>query len=67
MIVRLHSITEPFSRETALRFVYATLLTLKFGDLPAPYQQRIEQARDEELELWTERILFADSLDAVFA
>lgn len=44
-----------------------TLLTLKFGDLPAPYQQRIEQARDEELELWTERILFADSLDAVFA
>jgi predicted transposase YdaD len=41
-------------------------LTLKFGALPEEVEQRLEQADCAQLEAWSERILFANSLDEVF-
>jgi hypothetical protein len=41
-------------------------LTLKFGELAEADRQRIEQADVETLLLWSERILFADTLDKVW-
>lgn len=41
-------------------------LQLKFGQLPDAISQKLQQASEAELDLWTERILFAESLDAVF-
>jgi hypothetical protein len=42
-------------------------LQLKFGDLADEYQQRLNQADAAELDLWTERVLFESSIEAVFA
>ncbi len=42
-------------------------LQLKFGDLAGVYEARLKQADAAELDLWTERVLFADSEEAVFA
>lgn len=41
-------------------------LQLKFHELDATTLARLDNASEAELELWTERILFADSLEAVF-
>jgi predicted transposase/invertase (TIGR01784 family) len=41
-------------------------LTLKFGVLPPPVQQRLLHAKDEELNRWAERVLVANSLEDVF-
>ncbi|TDQ39463.1 hypothetical protein [Thiopseudomonas denitrificans] len=41
-------------------------LQLKFRDLNADVLARLDNASETELELWTERILFADSVEAVF-
>ena len=54
-------------RTQALRQTLEKLIQLKFGNLPQGYAQRIQQADNSELELWTERILFADSIEALFA
>ena len=43
------------------------LLQLKFNQQAQEYEQRLFQASDVELNLWTERVLFADSIEAVFA
>lgn len=43
------------------------LLKLKFGDRAERWLAKLEQASNEQLELWAERILFADSVEAVFA
>ena len=43
------------------------LLQLKFKDQAAVYEQRLFDAKPAELNLWTERVLFAESIDAVFA
>ena len=42
-------------------------LQLKFNEQAREYEQRLFQASDAELNLWTERVLFADSIEAVFA
>jgi hypothetical protein len=42
-------------------------LTLKFGPLPEHVRTCIEQATLVDLEQWLERVLFAGSLDEVFA
>ena len=47
--------------------VLLRLLSLRFGKLPAPVVQRMQEAADAELAGWTERVLTAPSLDAVFA
>ena len=54
-------------RVLALRQTLEKQLQLKFGSLPPEYLQRIEQADSSELELWTERILFADSVETLFS
>lgn len=43
------------------------LLVLKFGALPPSIESKVSQAGTEELEVWTERVLTADSLDDIFA
>lgn len=42
-------------------------LTKKFGELPEGVRTRVDEAREEELNAWAERVLTADSLEAVFA
>lgn len=42
-------------------------LQLKFNQEAAEYEQRLFQANEAELNLWTERVLFAESIEAVFA
>lgn len=39
----------------------------KFGSIPAEIEQRIQAAFPEELDRYVERVLFADSIAAVFA
>jgi hypothetical protein len=41
-------------------------LALKFGELPADVDQRIAAARPDEIERLIERVLFAETLDALF-
>ena len=43
------------------------LLQLKFKDQAAVYEQRLFDAKPAELNPWTERVLFAENIDAVFA
>ena len=43
------------------------LLQLKFNEQAREYEQRLFQANDAELNLWTERVLFAETIEAVFA
>lgn len=43
------------------------LLQLKFGTVSAEHEQRLQQASSDELDLWTERVLFAESVEAIFA
>lgn len=40
-------------------------LTLKFGELSEPAAHRLATATDAELDRWIERVLVADTLDAV--
>jgi len=40
-------------------------LQLKFGTLPEAVQRRIEQANEQTLLEWSERVLTADRLDEV--
>jgi predicted transposase YdaD len=46
--------------------VLERLLIRRFGQLPDAINNRLSGATAEQLELWTDRILFADSIDAVF-
>ena len=41
-------------------------LRIKFGKLPDNIANRLEQASEQELEFWSERILFKNSLEAIF-
>jgi hypothetical protein len=47
-------------REVVLR-----LLRQRFGRIPAATVARIDKAGAAELDKWTDRVLFAESLDAV--
>ena len=47
--------------------VLRLLLAQKFGELPNEASARLEAATYEQLSAWTDRILTADSLAAVFA
>ena len=47
--------------------VLARQLQLKFGPLTESTQQRLHQADETRLDVWTERILSAQSLDELFA
>lgn len=42
------------------------LLTLKFGELPSWTEQRLLDANTEQLDVWLERVLEAEQLEAIF-
>ncbi|MBL8725543.1 MAG: DUF4351 domain-containing protein [Planctomycetes bacterium] len=42
-------------------------LRRRFGSLPEPLEARLRTASPQQLELWTDRMLDARSLDEVFA
>jgi flagellar biosynthesis/type III secretory pathway protein FliH len=54
-------------RKEGERALVRKLLTLRFGELPADAEQRLEQASLAELERWAERVLTARNLAAVLA
>ena len=54
-------------RISTLQGTLQKLLQLKFGESTAEYEQRLLEAEEAELTLWTERVLFAETIDAVFA
>ncbi len=41
-------------------------LTVRFGELPLEVSRRLEHATETDLRKWSERLLFASSLDGVF-
>nr|VFJ67208.1 MAG: hypothetical protein BECKDK2373C_GA0170839_11622 [Candidatus Kentron sp. DK] len=43
------------------------LLGYKFGALPSELRRRMEGARPEEVALWEQRVLSAQTLDEVFS
>ena len=43
------------------------LLALKLGAVSPDHERLLEEASPEDLDRYLERILFADSVDAVFA
>ena len=43
----------------------AKLLALKFGELPGAVRERLAKGSADELDLWAERVLTAESLDEV--
>ena len=43
------------------------LLTSKFGDVPSVVQSRVAAATEVEVDLWSDRVLDAETLEAVFA
>ena len=49
----------------ARRAVLEKLMRLKFGTLDAEHATRVQAASPEDLDRWLERILTADSPDAV--
>ena len=53
-------------REEALAAMLTKLLIRRFGSLNAVTQARLRQATAEQLEAWTDRILDATDLEAVF-
>ncbi|PIE83011.1 MAG: hypothetical protein CSA09_03705, partial [Candidatus Contendobacter odensis] len=48
------------------RSILLRLLTLRFGELPPERVAQIQHGNREQLCRWGERLLFAESLDAVF-
>ena len=57
---------EELGRLEGERILLRKLLTRRFGDLPTAILARLDQATSEQLELWGERVLTAETLDAVF-
>jgi hypothetical protein len=54
-------------RREGERALVRKLLVLRFGELPADAEQRLEHASVARLARWAERVLTADSLAAVLA
>lgn len=54
-------------RMTKLESTLRKQVTLKFGDIPAWADKRLEQASEDELDVWAEKIMTADTLETVFA
>ncbi len=53
-------------REEGARRLLTKQLQLKFGELDAAAEARLGAASLAELEAWSERVLTAESVDAVF-
>lgn len=66
----MQTIAEMWLEQGALRGqnkVLLRLLRTRFGELPAAVVARVTSADEPHLERWTDRVLFAGSLDEVFA
>jgi hypothetical protein len=50
-----------------LRHQALQMLRLKFGELPDEVVARVETASEDDLDRWTDRLLVAETLEAVFA
>ena len=64
------SIAQRWRKEGEARGRIATLLRQlqrRFGELPKSKVQRVKAATIAELEIWTDRVLDARTLQAVFA
>jgi predicted transposase YdaD len=57
---------EAKGRAEGLRRALTHLLTLKFGVTDSSFSDRTEHASEEQLLLWSERVLSAASLSEVF-
>ena len=44
----------------------ARLLTRRFGALPAAIEEKLAKATEADLEAWSDAVLSAESLEAVF-
>ena len=53
--------------KVAMRSVLLRMLERRFGAPTTAVRERVESASLGDLELWTERLLEADSLEAVFS
>lgn len=53
-------------RHDGKALVLQKLLVQRFGALPADVSARLETASAERLDAWVDRVLIADTLDAVF-
>jgi hypothetical protein len=65
----LHVSREEGREEGALQQARSTLtrlLQLKFGDVPESARARVAAASQSELDLWLERVLTAENVEAVF-
>jgi hypothetical protein len=58
--------TETIAEARGRTFVLERLLTRKFGPLSSEILQRLRGGTVNDVETWTDRVLTADSLDAVF-
>lgn len=52
-------------KEEAARSLLSRMITLRFGSVPDPVAQSIEQASLEQVEAWTDRILVAESAEDI--
>ena len=48
------------------RIFLRRLLQTRFGPLPSSLEQRLQQASEDELNIWGERVLSAEQLEQVF-
>ena len=46
--------------------LFLKLFAVKFKDIPVAIRERAASATGDQLERWSERLLFADSVDAIF-
>ncbi|HEV8246732.1 MAG TPA: DUF4351 domain-containing protein [Polyangiaceae bacterium] len=58
---------EAKGRVEGQRIVLLRQLGLKFGELPASVTERVVNAPESDLARWSEAVLTAESLEAVFA
>ncbi len=47
--------------------LFLKLFTRRFGNVPDWVQERVAKAKGKQVEAWAERLLTADSPEAVFA
>ncbi len=49
------------------KLILQRMLVHRFGELPVPMQQRLQQASAEQVEQWADRFVEGRSLEAIFA
>ena len=67
-LLRLQARAEPLAegRLQGKQMMLLRQLNKKFGDPPAAVHTRIAKATEVDVNLWADRVLFAETLEAVF-